>query len=278
MDIPRLDDHAIFEKICESITMIWYFLFNTAQVGLLLVFFVAGSTMSKMGSICSSTWDKGMEMTGRKRIIMDNSGTKPYMIRYYLLFKDRCCQDNCFNIFIHKIIRSDEDDLHDHPWGYFTFILSGGYWETIGDVGFDSENNEITKMTTIRHWRKRFFMQKVSDTHIHRLELEKDENTGYENPCWTLFIPFKRTREWGFYTTDTNGFKWTCGEEYNKKKFNVDDENDENDDNDENYDNDENNDNDENYDNYENYDNDENDEKDENDSSINEIENNKKEN
>ena len=36
-----------------------------------------------------------------------------------------------FNIYIHNILRSDEDaHFHDHPWGFFSFILNctkGGY-------------------------------------------------------------------------------------------------------------------------------------------------------
>ena len=213
MQIPRLDDRAIFEHTCESIGMLKSFLLNTLQVGTLVMIFMLGSLMNCIGDVCCSTWDKGMEMADRKRIIMDRSGKTPYMIRYYLLFRDRD-EDTRFNIFIHKIIKSDEEDLHDHPWGYFTFILSGGYWETTGDIGRDESDTEITEFRTTQHWRPRFFMQRVNDTHIHRLELKKDKNAGSEIPCWTLFIPFKKTRDWGFYTTETEGLKWTPAHEY----------------------------------------------------------------
>ena len=157
-----------------------------------------------------------MDMAGRKRVIMDRSGNTPYMVRYYLLFRDRK-DDTRFNVFIHKIIKSDEDDLHDHPWGYFTFILSGGYWETVGDVEVNMDNDEITEFKTATRWCGRFYMQKVDDTHIHRLELKKDENTGYETPCWSLFIPFTRTRDWGFYTMEHDGLKWKSAEEYSRE-------------------------------------------------------------
>ena len=217
MQIPRLDDHEIFGNIIESIMMLGYFLFNVAQIGLLLVCLTTGSVMGKMSSVCSSTWDRGMEMAGRRRVIMDRTGTKPYMIRYYLLFRDRG-ENARFNIFIHKIMKSDEDDLHDHPWGYFTFILSGGYWETVADIGTNGDGDEITGFKTMRHWRGQGFMQKVDDTHIHRLELKKDEDTAHEIPCWSLFVPFKRSRDWGFYTVESEGFKWKSADEYNKEK------------------------------------------------------------
>ena len=61
---------------------------------------------------------------GRHRIIYDRLSNEPYLERYYLLFKDRKWFP--FNIFIHKILKSDLDDLHDHPWPYFTLILKGG--------------------------------------------------------------------------------------------------------------------------------------------------------
>ena len=191
MQIPRLDDRAVFENLAESIVMVRDFVYNTTQVSLLVMFLFVGSILNTVGSVCLSTWDKGMDMAGRKRIIMDRSGTKQQMVRYYLLFKERCC-DNRFNIYIHKIMKSDEDDLHDNPWGYFTFIMSGGYWETVGDVEVNMDNDEIASFRTTQHWCGPFYMQKVDDAHIHRLEL-KDEDTGQDIPCWSLFIPFRKT-------------------------------------------------------------------------------------
>ena len=65
-----------------------------------------------------------------KRTIMDRRNQEPYIMRYYLVFKNRNLFP--FNVFIHKILKSDDDkDLHDHPWDFFHLILSGGYWEEI---------------------------------------------------------------------------------------------------------------------------------------------------
>ena len=68
-----------------------------------------------------------MKLLGRHRIINDRIDMKPYLERYYLFLKDR--DTFPFNIFLHKFIKSDPDDLHDHPWNYRTLILLGGYWE-----------------------------------------------------------------------------------------------------------------------------------------------------
>lgn len=127
-------------------------------------------------------------MAGHKRIIMDRTGDRPYMIRWQL-FKDKTdtldvSRNLPFNVYLHKILLSDEPVLHDHPWNYFTFIISGGYWEHTPDGKF---------------WRGplHFRFSKAEDLHW----LEVPENSY----AMTLFIRFKKEREWGFKTM--NGWK-----------------------------------------------------------------------
>ena len=74
--------------------------------------------------------------TSRKRLLLDRGPSwpdydkaEPFMIRYYLLFRKRPSWFP-FNIFLHKILKSDLGDLHDHYWSYITIVLKGGYWET----------------------------------------------------------------------------------------------------------------------------------------------------
>ena len=92
----------------------------------------------------------------RKRVILDRGPSwpdydkaEPFMIRYYLLFRKRP-KWFPFNILVHKILKGDRGDLHDHYWSYITIILRGGYWETLksgkfwrspGYIGFRSANN-----------------------------------------------------------------------------------------------------------------------------------------
>ena len=68
-----------------------------------------------------------LERQGRKRIIMDRVDNEPYLERYYVFLKDRTWFP--FNVFLHKFLKSDPDDVHDHPWPYATLILKGGYWD-----------------------------------------------------------------------------------------------------------------------------------------------------
>jgi hypothetical protein len=128
---------------------------------------------------------KLLDRLGRRRVVMDRVNNEPYLERYYLFLKDR---DNFpFNIFLHKFLRSDPDDLHDHPWPYATVILKGGYWEWT--PVFDAEGR---KLTEVAKWRAPGHFRINSAASLHRIELDP----GVE--CWTLFMPGPKQREWGF--------------------------------------------------------------------------------
>jgi hypothetical protein len=64
------------------------------------------------------------EKTGRTLTITGTAGPDDvYLIRYYVV------RSSWFNIFIHRFLRSDRDDLHDHPWNFCTYLVSGSYAE-----------------------------------------------------------------------------------------------------------------------------------------------------
>ena len=73
---------------------------------------------------------------GRYRIINDRIDQEPYLERYYLFLKER--EDFPFNIFLHRFIKSDPDDLHDHPWSFRSIILKGG-WNILNKVNFGED-------------------------------------------------------------------------------------------------------------------------------------------
>ena len=157
----------------------------------LIVFITLCMLINKLSSILFYQWTDFMELTGRKRVILDRETDEPYVERYYLFLTDRN-ETFPFNVFIHHILKSDNDELHDHPWSYFTFILSGGYYEHLILKEAGSDEEKIVKV-----WRGPGFYQKVSSSWIHRLELDKTKGE-----TWTLFIPFKKEKDWGFYTKD----------------------------------------------------------------------------
>ena len=135
------------------------------------------------------TW---LNNIGRKRVIMDRYANEPYLTRYYLFLKDRKCFP--FNVFLHNFHKGDLDDLHDHPWPYFTLILRGGYWEHTPAGKF---------------WRSPGHFRICSPRSLHRIELESGVDT------WTLFIPGPKLREWGFIR---NG-EWVDNHTYLQEKY-----------------------------------------------------------
>lgn len=144
---------------------------------------------------------KILEKFNRKRIVMDRTNNEPYLERYYLFLKDR--KKFPFNIFLHKFLKSDPDDVHDHPWPYATLILKGGYYEWTPK--FDNNGKIIYETCS---WRGPGHFRVCKANSFHRIELKPDVE------CWTLFMPGKQAREWGFVVKD----QWIHNEIYLEKK------------------------------------------------------------
>ena len=138
-----------------------------------------------------------LDKRGRKLIIMDRICNEPYLERYYLFLKDR--KQFPFNVFLHKFLKGDPDDVHDHPWPYATLILKGGYYEWIPQF-----NQDGTKSCEVRKWRGPGHFRICSPTSYHRIELKEGV------VAWTLFMPGPQKREWGFLVND----KWIENGEY----------------------------------------------------------------
>jgi hypothetical protein len=143
-----------------------------------------------------------LDSIGRKRIIMDRLCNEPYLERYYLFLKDR--NKFPFNIFLHKFLKGDPDDVHDHPWPYATLILKGGYYEWV--PVFNSENKKIGE---ICHWRGPGHFRICGANSYHRVELDPDVT------AWTLFMPGPHKRDWGFLVNN----KWVQHEQYLKERY-----------------------------------------------------------
>ena len=138
-----------------------------------------------------------MNKLGRYRLIPDRTTGQDYMHRYYIFLKDRKWFP--FNVTLHKIVRSDDPIMHDHPWGYMTIILSGGYWEHTPVF-----NNDGKMIAEFQKWRGpgSIIIRKAND--YHWLEL----NEG--GAATTLFFMGPQQREWGFLKNN----KWIQHENY----------------------------------------------------------------
>jgi hypothetical protein len=147
---------------------------------------------------------KLLEKLGRKRIVMDRVENEPYLERYYLFLRER--KRFPFNVFLHKFLKSDPDDVHDHPWPYATLVLKGGYWEWIPH--FDTVGRKIGEYQV---WRGPGHFRVSKARSFHRIELDPDIT------AWTLFMPGPKQREWGFMVRN----QWIQWEEYLKQRKSV---------------------------------------------------------
>lgn len=112
-------------------------------------------------------------------ITTTNSDKRPYLVRITLfsLFG--------FNVYLHVILRSDEDRaLHDHPWPFVSIILVGGYWEHF----IDTHGEKVQQFRS--PWSVLFRRSKFA----HRVELPVSDD-----PALTLVFTGRRCRKWGFH-------------------------------------------------------------------------------
>jgi hypothetical protein len=129
-----------------------------------------------------------MTKLDRYRLIPDRVTGADYMHRYYLFLKDRVTFP--FNVTLHKIVKSDEPFLHDHPWPYMTLILKGGYFENTPEG---------------RAWKGPGSVIRRGAEDYHWLELDN------EKPVTTLFFMGRQQRDWGFLN---NKNTWIQHEEF----------------------------------------------------------------
>ena len=144
---------------------------------------------------------KLLDRLGRKRIVLDRVENEPYLERYYLFLRER--ERFPFNVFLHKFLKSDPDDVHDHPWPYATLILKGGYWEWIPH--FDTVGRKTGEYQV---WRGPGHFRISKANSYHRIELDPDIT------AWTLFMPGPKQRDWGFLVKN----QWIQWEQYLKQR------------------------------------------------------------
>jgi hypothetical protein len=138
-----------------------------------------------------------MNKLGRYRLIPDRRTGQDYMHRYYIFLKDRKWFP--FNVTLHKIVRSDDPIMHDHPWGYMTIILRGGYWEHTPVF-----NNDGKMIAEFQKWRGPGSIIRRKANEYHWLELAEN------GTATTLFFMGAQQRDWGFLKNN----KWIQHENY----------------------------------------------------------------
>lgn len=102
----------------------------------------------------------------------------PYLRRWWVIPRG-----GRFNIYLHQVLRDDDDRaLHDHPWWNVSILLRGGYVEVMPNA--------------TKHRRAGHVVFRRAEA-AHRLVLHRDAS-GRSIPCWSLFLTGPVVRQWGF--------------------------------------------------------------------------------
>lgn len=137
-----------------------------------------------------------------------------YLVRYIVLKSRWMC------IYIHRFLRSDSSDPHDHPWNFITYIVSGGYYEHFYDISKPQTNkNDVfvgykdVKYTafwtkTIRYREPGSFAFRRA-TDIHRVVIPVKYEVGEVGQApLSACIMFSRQRNWGFWPLKDRGSRF----------------------------------------------------------------------
>lgn len=112
----------------------------------------------------------------------------PLLIRYQLVKIGEAA-----GIYVHHFLRSDYDRaLHDHPWGFLSLILRGGYTEVHDQTPDGKQVDVYHEPGTIIFRRPKW---------RHRVMLAKGKT------AWTFILVGPRVRKWGFHL-DTGWCWW----------------------------------------------------------------------
>lgn len=128
-----------------------------------------------------------------------------YLIRYYLI------KSRWINVFIHQFLRSDRDDLHDHPWHFATYLVRGAYterrWrEDARSIEATRRVNKPCKIALIPSLcfvgcgvaLNRLVFRRATDQHQVVVDQELKEYDLDLAPL-TICVTGPTVREWGFW-------------------------------------------------------------------------------
>jgi hypothetical protein len=109
----------------------------------------------------------------------------PYLLRWFVIPRNPL-----FNIYLHKMLRDDEDRaLHDHPWWSISLNLGG----TLGEI-YQASDFEIHR------WFQFGDVVRRGPTFAHRLLVPHGD-------AMTLFITGPKIRAWGFHCDPPVGWR-----------------------------------------------------------------------
>lgn len=127
-------------------------------------------------------------MASRPPSFIIGGAAAPYIKRWWVIPRNRM-----FNIYLHEIIRSDDDRaLHDHPWVNCSILLDGAYFEhRIREGGVHTRALREAGAIVFRRAKA-----------AHRLEVIEGRR------AISLFVTGPVIRSWGFHCPEAGWVHW----------------------------------------------------------------------
>lgn len=136
-------------------------------------------------------------MTRERIDIRDEDGDHAIYLQRWILFGHRSSAGGKDRpaLMLHRICRPDADRCHhDHPWGFWTLILWGGYVEEYTFQPDATEGGWRGGPMMARRWVRPGMFAYRRATYTHRIaELPS-------GPSWSLVLRTRYQRRWGFHT------------------------------------------------------------------------------
>jgi len=145
-----------------------------------------------------------LEKLCTKAIIKDQKTNKIYMIRYILL------KTKYLSIFFHRFMNSDGDIPHDHPFNFYTYVISKGYREV---RYLPNPNNGVLHPFVVERKKGSLAFRRAED--IHQVVVDRTyEIKEIEEAPLTMCVMLRRRRIWGFIERSDTGYTWTNWKDY----------------------------------------------------------------
>lgn len=114
-----------------------------------------------------------------------------YLVRYFLF------RSKPFSVYIHRFLRADQDDPHDHPFDFITYVVSGSYEEIQFVRCRDGRGRLLLGERT--ETRSRGSSAYRSATTIHRVVVPDRTTAQIDEAPLTVVIRGRWLRPWNFY-------------------------------------------------------------------------------
>jgi len=136
-----------------------------------------------------------------------------YLVRY-IVYKGKL---GC--IYVHRFMRSDADSPHDHPFNFWTYIISGGYHEVFYDRSKPIIDPYTKKFESF--WTRSINIREPGDfayrraNDIHQVVVDKTRTIDeIKDAPYTICFIGPRVREWGFWPLEMKGSGFLDWREY----------------------------------------------------------------